>query len=96
MTAKTFKRVNNLAQAISELAAAIRNYKKCESSQLNAENRRVQANNIMAWANLVFSGLVISQIFLDNFNTLIAVVGGVGFLLAYLMAARILKGGEPK
>ncbi len=78
-----------MAQAVRSVGRAIRSQK-----DEMAENRRTQANNIMAWANLTFAGLVIAQVFSETFNATIAVVGGLTFLAAYYFSDRIMKGGD--
>ena len=87
---------NEIANAIKEIALVFRDWQRDNDSQQESENHRVIANSLMAWANLVFVGLVIAQAFSSKFNPLIAIVGGISFLLAYYVASRIMKGGERK
>ena len=87
---------NEIANAIRESAIIFRDGQRSKDSQQENENRRVIANSLMAWANLVFVGLVIAQAFSSQFNPLIAITGGISFLLAYYVASRIMKGGERK
>lgn len=86
-----------IAKALNEVARAVRAREETSNKQqeinLDVENKRAQANNLMAWANWVFAGLVVAQAFSDKFDYRFAVVGVVLFAVGYLLAYRIMKGG---
>ena len=98
MAEKTLKQSDMLAGAVREIAKAIREDQKVKESHSRidqeTENRRQIAQNIMAWANLVFVGLVIGQAFSDSFDITIGVIGGAIFVGAYFLAQQVMKGGD--
>ncbi|MBI2029054.1 hypothetical protein HYT02_01420 [Candidatus Gottesmanbacteria bacterium] len=47
----------------------------------------------MEWGNLVFVGLVVTQAFADEFKLVIAVLGVIALIGAYLVSFLIMKGG---
>lgn len=64
-------------------------------SRREYENRGRLAQNIMAWGNLVFVGLVLAQaLSFQQRDYLLAGTGAVLFVGAYLFAQQIMKGGE--
>ena len=63
-------------------------------SQREYENRGRLADKIMTWANLVFVGLVVAQVFSEQKNPDIAVAGAALFIGTYLFAHGLMKGGE--
>lgn len=63
-------------------------------SQREYENRGRLAQNIMAWGNLVFVGLVLAQALSDQKDYTLAGAGAILFVGAYLFAQQIMKGGE--
>jgi hypothetical protein len=62
--------------------------------QREYENRGRLAEKMMARANLVFIGLVITQAFSDEKDYAIAGAGAALFVGAYLFARHLMKGGE--
>jgi hypothetical protein len=63
--------------------------------QLSDIERRVIAEKIMDWGNLVFVGLAITQVFSGVPLTLVRVlVGALALAGAYWFAIRLMKGGE--
>ena len=64
------------------------------AKQLTADQSGRVAEKIMEWGNLVFIGLVITQVIPGPFsNPAIVVVGVVNIASAYLFAIRLMKGG---
>lgn len=52
------------------------------------------AEKLMELGNLIFVGLILGQALADNpFDFRMASVGGVGMLMLYFVAIRIMKGG---
>lgn len=62
---------------------------------LTREQRNQIADKLMTWANMVFAGMVIAQIFSKPFNVPVAIAGAVLFIGAYVFGVRVMKGGEP-
>ena len=62
--------------------------------QLKTDQRGRVAEKIMEWGSLVFAGLVIAQAFSLQFDYARALVGAAVFAGAYLVADRIMRGGE--
>jgi hypothetical protein len=87
----------NLAEAVREVAGAIRYGEDSRSSQhqidRETEDRGRLAEKLMEWGNLVFAGLVIAQAFSDEFDFVLAFVGAVVFAGAYFFAYRLTRGG---
>ena len=90
----------HLAEAVREVASAIRYGENSRSSQQQidrkAEDRGRLAEKLMEWGNLVFAGLVIAQAFSDEFNFVLAFVGVVVFAGAYFFAYWLTRGGGHK
>ena len=64
------------------------------AKQLTADQSGRVAEKIMEWGNLVFIGLVITQVIPGPLsNPVIVVVGIVSIASAYLFAIRLMKGG---
>ncbi len=64
--------------------------------RLTSSERRVFAEKVMEWGNLVFAGLVVAQVVpgTDPFRISIFAVGSVGIVGAYLSAYFLMTGGE--
>ena len=63
--------------------------------RLTDGERRVFAEKIMDWGNLVFVGLAITQVFSGVPLTLVRVIVGACALAgAYWFAIRLMKGGD--
>ena len=71
-------------------------YRYAMTRQLPADQRDRQAEKIMEWGNLVFLGLVVTQILSDAIDVPAALVGVVAFAGAYFIAEQIMKGGGKK
>jgi hypothetical protein len=86
-----------LAEAVHEVAAAVRYGENSRSSQQQmdreADDRGRLAEKLMEWGNLVFAGLVIAQAFSDKFDFVLAFVGAVVFAGAYFFAYWLTRGG---
>lgn len=52
------------------------------------------ADKLMTWANTVFAGLVIAQVFYRPFSVAVALAGVGLFAGAYALAVSIMRGGE--
>lgn len=65
-----------------------------KGKKLTGQQRNKVADKLMTWANMVFAGMVIAQVFARPFNGLVAVAGAALFFGAYVLAIRIMKGGE--
>lgn len=61
--------------------------------QLTADHRGRISEKLMEWANLVFVGLVIGQVFSNRFDGVWAIVGIVLFVAMYTIAITFMKGG---
>lgn len=63
--------------------------------RLETDQRKLVAGKIMDWGNLVFVGLVISQLIpgTDPFSFTIANIGILVAVLAYVVAYALMKGG---
>lgn len=62
--------------------------------KLTRYQRNSVADKLMTWANMVFAGLVIAQVFSRPFSALVAVAGVGLFVGAYVLAIAIMRGGE--
>ncbi len=47
----------------------------------------------MTWANMVFAGMVVAQVFSKPFSVLVALAGAILFIGAYVLAVLIMRGG---
>ena len=65
-----------------------------KAKKLSLSARKLIAGKLMVWANMVFAGLVLAQAFFQRFDVLTALAGVVLFIGAYLLAVRIMRGGE--
>ena len=65
-----------------------------KAKRLTRPQRDQIADKLMTWANMVFAGMVIAQIFSRPFNIAVAIAGAALFIGAYVLAVRIMKGGE--
>ena len=64
------------------------------SKQLTRDQRGRIAEKVMEWGNLIFVGMVVTQLFSDSkFNFPLAVVGIIIGIIAYIAAIIIMKGG---
>lgn len=87
-----------LAEAVREVASSLQaNRSRIFTQHMidrDADDRGRLAEKIMAWANLVFAGMVVAQALSDSFDHKVALVGAGLFVGAYLIAYGILRGGE--
>jgi hypothetical protein len=60
---------------------------------LTTNQRNKIADKLMTWANMVFAGMVIAQIFSKPFHAFVGFAGAVLFVGAYLLAVQIMRGG---
>lgn len=87
----------DLQAAAKELAAAIRYHAEYTGHQRRGDNARIVAAGLIAWANFVFGGLVITPaISGQEFSPLVIAGGGIVCMGAYLFAVWIMKGGKRK
>ncbi len=63
---------------------------------LTKDQRNRQAEKIMEWGNLVFLGLVVTQVLSNTIDLPAALVGIIVFAGAYFIAEQIMKGGGKK
>ena len=63
--------------------------------KLSSEERRVFAEHLMEWGNLVFVGLVITVVF-DSVPFALArlVLGVLSLAVSYWIAIQLMRGGE--
>jgi hypothetical protein len=61
--------------------------------KLTLRQRNQVADKLMTWANMVFVGLVIAQVFSRPFSVPAAFAGVILFAGAYLLAVVIMRGG---
>lgn len=62
---------------------------------LSVDQRGRIGEKLMDLGNLIFGGLILGQILSYNpFDLRIASIGGVGMLMLYFMAMRIMRGGD--
>jgi hypothetical protein len=68
------------------------------TDQKLSERRRVFAEKIIDWGNLVFAGLVIGQLVpgTGEFRFLLLLGGIINFFTSYLVAYMLMGGGELK
>jgi len=64
-----------------------------KARRLTIKQRNKVADKLMTWANMVFAGMVIAQIFSQPFDVLVALSGTLLFALAYIFAVLFMKGG---
>jgi hypothetical protein len=64
-----------------------------KSKKLSLSQRNKIADKLMTWANMVFAGMVIAQLFSGKFSVPIALAGIFLFVDAYLLAYYVMKGG---
>lgn len=64
-----------------------------KGKKLDRQQRNKVADKLMAWANMVFAGLVIAQVFARPFSSLTALAGVILFVGAYVLAVAIMRGG---
>jgi hypothetical protein len=67
-----------------------------KTKPLTLHQRNKIADKLMTWANMVFAGLVIAQVFSRPFSVPVAFTGAILFIGAYLLSISIMKGGEGK
>ena len=65
-----------------------------KARRLTLHQRNTVADKLMAWANMVFAGMVIAQVFARPFSVLVALAGAFLFIGAYVLAISIMRGGE--
>ena len=63
------------------------------TQKLTLPQRNKIADKLMTWANMVFAGLVIAQVFSKPFSVGVALAGVTLFIGAYTLAVLIMKGG---
>ena len=64
-----------------------------QKKALTVPQRNKIADKLMTWANMVFAGMVIAQVFSDKFSVPVALAGNFLFVDAYLLAYYVMKGG---
>jgi hypothetical protein len=64
-----------------------------KGKKLTRGQRNKIADKLMVWANMVFAGMVITQLFSGKFSVPIALAGIFLFVDAYLLAYYVMKGG---
>lgn len=84
----------DLQEAAEKLASAVRYHAEHTATRQRGENRRVLAGGIIAWANLEFAALVLGQASSGTFDLVVAGAGAAVFVLAYIVAIWIMKGGK--
>ena len=62
--------------------------------KLTISQRNKVADKLMTWANMVFAGMVIAQVFSRPFSIWVALAGAALFIGAYVLAILIMRGGE--
>jgi hypothetical protein len=64
-----------------------------KSKKLSLSQRNKIADKLMTWANMVFAGLVIAQVFSKPFSVAVALAGVVLFVGAYILSVSVMRGG---
>ena len=65
-----------------------------KTRKLTLPQRNKIADKLMTWANMVFAGMVIAQVFARPFSVAVATVGAASFVGAYILSIIIMRGGE--
>ncbi len=65
-----------------------------KTKKLTVHQRNKIADKLMTWANMVFAGMVIAQVFARPFSVIVATIGAASFAGAYVLAVVIMRGGE--
>lgn len=65
-------------------------------SELTPSQRNRIADKLMTWANMVFAGMVVAQVFSKPFSVFVALAGAILFIGAYVLAVSVMKGGEQR
>ena len=85
---------DKIAEAIRELAKAVRDNQRDKAVERLFEKRKTQANNLMGLMNLVAVGMIIDQALARKVDLGVAVVGVAIVWVGYYISDRLMKGGD--
>ena len=85
---------DKIAEAIRELAKAVRDNQRDKAVERLFEKRKTQANNLMSLMNLVAVGLIIDQALARKVDLSVAVVGIAIVWVGYYISDRLMIGGD--
>ena len=94
MAKEELNQTDKIAEAIRELAKAVRDTQRDKTAERLFEKRKTQANNLMGLMNLVAVGLIIDQALARKVDLGIAVVGITIVWVGYYISDRLMKGGD--
>lgn len=91
------------AQALREIASAIGSLRKIQKQekaiglmQKDAEDRRIQANNLLQLGTLLFISIVAENLLTGKVSPLVVIIVGLLIIVIYFAAHKIMKGGGDK
>ena len=85
---------DKIAEAIRELAKAVRDNQRDKTVERLFEKRKTQANNLMGLMNLVAVGLIIDQALARKVDLSVAVAGIAIVWVGYYISDRLMIGGD--